>query len=91
MRQPEKQFDTCIRLLRDAGEKGELKIDSLTVTEATEYRTIEVWFGKKVAIVQETDENWSNMFGLLNLYIGSKRYGLQSAVNVVCLLQDQIK
>lgn len=84
----EKQFDVLVRLLRSE----DLNIDSYEVTESDlNGRSITVKSGKKTAIITETDENWGSIFGLLIMNIGDKEFGLQSAVNVICILQDQLK
>jgi len=84
----EKQFDVLVRLLRSE----DLNIDSYEVTESDlAGRSITVKSGDKTVIITETDENWGSLFGLLNMGIGDKAFGLQSAVNVICILQDQLK
>ena len=85
----EKQFDVIVTLLRSS---EDLKVDSYEVTESDlTGRSITVKSGKKTAIITETDENWGSLFGLLNMTIGDKEFGLQSAVNTICILQDQLK
>lgn len=84
----EKQFDVLVGMLRSE----DLNVDSYEVTESDlNGRSIIVKFGKKTAIITETDENWGSIFGLLNMNIEGKAFGLQSAVNVICILQDQLK